>query len=718
VILAAVAFLGGVLVLLALPMLPTAAIFAVTAFLAALAAGWRRYRPLRIVAWACCGFLFAGWQAHRHLQLVWPEASADERVRVSAAIETIPVARGDGWLFDALIHIEAPRPAKDRLRVRVISRDPSVQPHAGEHWQLLLTLRPPRATLNPGGVDMERLLFHDRIHAMGTVVGSHLNRRIDSGGAPLTALRERIAQHIDRHVIDRDAAALIAALAVGATGAMSREQWRVFNATGTTHLVAISGMHVTMFALIVFALARGLWSAVVWRWVSWTRDSFAAATGLAAATAYAFLAGLSVPTQRTLIMLAAWLLARSMARASPPLQPLAIALIAVLLLDPFAPLAAGFWLSFGAMAAIIFVSEMRLTRRSRLHEAVAVQLAVCAVLVPLTFACFGSISVLGPLVNAAAIPYIGWVLVPVILLALTLLPFWPWAANHALALAEGLHNLAWSWLASAADSSFALAYASPPVWWYAVAACAIGIALIPWPWPLRVAAIVGVLPLTVASHSPPPRGSFELTALDAGEGSAVVIQTARHTLVYGTGESYGTQGSRVENIVVPFLRSRGVRAVDELMVNKLTTVTGSGVTALFAAMPVGQTRVGGKALPDFEGARACLAGDAWVWDDVAFRVRDSCTLAIQTSRGPLLVGEKSAQVQFTDLSGASWALAQGSRKRNGKERASFAGLREGGARVMATGDMGAIRVVVNSGREALTPEALRTARRAIWRFHP
>ena len=155
------------------------------------------------------------------------------------------------------------------------------------------------------------------------------------------------------------------------------------------------------------------------------RDTFAAIVGFAAAAAYATLAGLSVPTQRTLIMLGVWLLMRSLARASAPFHSFALALFVVLALDPFAPLAPGFWLSFGAMGAIILVRQPRLVRRHALFEATAVQAAVTVALMPLTLAAFGSLSLIGPLVNAAAIPAMSWVLVPVILLSIVLSPFWP-----------------------------------------------------------------------------------------------------------------------------------------------------------------------------------------------------------------------------------------------------------------------------------------------------
>src|SRR6185312_2146584 len=251
---------------------------------------------------------------------------ADERVIAQVIVDTVPAARGGDWSFDGEVAIEAPERASRPLRARLIWRDAESRPRAGERWRLLLSLRPPRARVNPGAVDLERMLFHDRVHALGSVLNSSITRRIDAGHRPLTALRERIALHIDERVPDREAAALIAALAVGVTADMSREQWRIFNATGTTHLVAISGLHVTLFAVIAMAAARWLWSLVLWRAVRLPRDTFAAIVGFVAATSYACLTGLSVPTQRTLVMLGVWLFTRALARASAPFHSFALAL--------------------------------------------------------------------------------------------------------------------------------------------------------------------------------------------------------------------------------------------------------------------------------------------------------------------------------------------------------------------------------------------------------
>jgi competence protein ComEC len=570
--------------------------------------------------------------------------------------------------------------------------------------------------VNPGTQDTERILFHDGIHALGTVLDASINHRIDSGHRPLDALRERIANHIDSRVADRDAAALISALAVGVTGSMSREQWRVFNVTGTTHLVAISGLHVTLFAVVAFAAARALWSLLLYRFVPWQRENFAALVGFLAAAGYAALAGLSVPTQRTLIMLGVWLFTRSIARASTPFHSFVLALFAVLLFDPFAPLTPGFWLSFIAMAAIILLTSTRFARRPLLIEALAVQTVVTIALVPVTLAAFGSVSLIGPVVNLAAIPAMSWIFVPTILLSVLLAPVMPGASDRVLDLAAWMHDVAWPWLAAAADLPWALVHASPPVWWYVLASIGVFLSLMPWPLTLRLAAVVWVFPLAMAVDSHPGEGVAEITALDVGKGTSVVVQTKQHVLVYEVGDAYGTDGRIAESILVPFLRSRGVRRIDVLVLNRLTAANGPGVTALLAEMPVDQTLVGGAAGMDLPGARPCPCDEAWDWDGVRFAGSSAgaCMIRVESSgaRGVL----SPSTTEFVRTDGAHWAVVPGRRERNGREKPAVRRSREGGATVLSTGDLGAIHFRLAPDASLQGPAAARLDSHAPWRL--
>jgi competence protein ComEC len=706
------AFFAGVMALLMLSAIPPLWAWIALALLGVAGTCLRRYRAAgAVLCGAALGWLHAGYHAADYLEDRWSANLAGERVIAQVIVDSIPAPRDGGWSFDAIARIERPDGHPYPLRVRLISRDASVQPHSGERWRLLLTLRPPTGRANPGSRDFERQLFRDGVHALGTVTASGVNRVIDVGHAPLTAVRERISRHIEAHVVDRDAAALISALAVGDTGRVSREQWRVFNATGTTHLVAISGLHVTLFAVVAFAVARWLWR-FCFRIVCLQRDPFASICAFGAAACYATLAGLSVPTVRTLIMLGAWLLARSIARATRPFRPLGIALLAVLIFDPFAPLSAGFWLSFVAMGVIILVSSGRFIPRPLWREGLAVQAAISVALIPFTLALFGSVSLIGPAVNLLAIPAMSWVLVPAVLLSVVLMPLSTVASSGMLGLAEWLHNAGWPWLAATSDVPWALLHVSPPWWWYWLAVLSLGMALMPWPLLLRLSALICTVPLALSAGDTPRRGAVEITVLDVGEGTSVVAHTSHHALVFGTGDSYGSDGRVAETVVVPFLRSVGVGEINVLIPGASTVAASTGVTALLAQMPVRQTLV------DCDSGRT-----AWTWDGVRFEVSanpsHACRVDIVTPHGRATIpGPNASIAAFVEATRERrWAVSSRRRAPGSANARALTGPAEG-VQVITTAEHGAVRFQIDRETGVSAPSAFRANKRTLWSVSP
>src|SRR5690606_4614570 len=156
----------------------------------------------------------------------------------------------------------------------------------------------------PRDAAQRRLLMRDHVSAQARLVEGPFNQRIATSRGGLDALRGRLARRIADRVADPSAAALLAALAVGVTGEVTTRQWQVFNATGITHLVAISGMHVTFFAMLSMSAARRLWRRLPVHPLVPRRELFATAVGIVLALLYALLSGFSVPAQRTVVMLA------------------------------------------------------------------------------------------------------------------------------------------------------------------------------------------------------------------------------------------------------------------------------------------------------------------------------------------------------------------------------------------------------------------------------
>jgi len=336
--------LAGVLLALASAALPGTAwlLAAGTCVVLVFATRLRRAACLRQLALLLLG-MFLAWNTARQWLALQVPASVDARVLFEGHIVTVPAREGAELFFEVEgIIVEGAGPNDGRVRrARLAWRDVRFEPRAGEHWRLLLRLLPLADTRNFAAADPARFAFRDGVHLVGRVLPSTLNTRLTLAPTSIDTLRARIAARIRDSIADPDAAALLTALAVGLTDGMSVDQWRVFNATGTTHLVAISGLHVTMFALSALGLARFLW-----RWLPparrLAREPFAWLLGLTAAGAYSLLAGFSVPTQRTWLMLAIVALARLTARHAGAGRIFGVALIAVLLYDVRAPLSAGF----------------------------------------------------------------------------------------------------------------------------------------------------------------------------------------------------------------------------------------------------------------------------------------------------------------------------------------------------------------------------------------
>lgn len=607
------------------------------------------WRPCRAFAFVLLGL---GWGQQALQQHQQGLQGSEERVLVEAEIVSIPQIAGRGAGFTARLHFPRdPQRAAQLSRVTWSSAQ-AWKVHAGERWQLLLRLRPPRASFNPGAVDMERNYLRDHIQSLAAVINSPLDLRLVAAQPSWLRLRERLARQISAAVPDPASGALLAALAVGETGEVTREQWRVFNATGITHLVAISGMHVTLFAVLAMAVVRRLWQIAARCGCSWPRERCAAVAGIVLASGYSLLAGFSVPTQRTLIMLSAWLLWRECARSARASSSLAVAVFVVVLWDPFAVLAAGFWLSFIAVAAIIGLAGGHLLPLSTVRTAVTVQLAVFVALLPVTVAIFGSVSLAGLLVNVAAIPLFTYVLVPAALgstaVLLCLPEVWSTPLVHlVLRLGAAVADVIAPWLSRAADSPQALWLLAPPVWWYPLAAVAVLLLLLPWSRAVRSLSLLSVWPLLTADMRPAP-GQLALTVLDVGQSTAVLLQTRQHAMLYGTGDTFGSAGGSVERAVLPYLRLQGVRGLDRVIVPRLDRDSGEGVGALQAALQVGPIIAAaprnGSLPPEAED---CSQADApareWLWDGWRFQWRSegpaSCVLHVGGPGGSVLLAD-------------------------------------------------------------------------------
>ena len=345
------------------------------------------------------------------------------------------------------------------------------------------------------------------------------------------------------------AAGILAALAVGDQRAISAEEWRLFNRTGVTHLMSISGLHVTLVSGLAAWLVAFGWRRVPAAALRLPARKAAAAAAIIAALGYTLLAGFAVPAQRTFYMVAVVAAALWCGRITSPSRTLALALVVIVVADPWAPLAPGLWLSFGAVALIFYVAQAgpRVMQWIRMQWAITVGLAPAALLL------FGQVSVAGPLANAVAIPVVSVVVTPLALMA-AVLPYAPiletgsWLVEWLLAFLE--------WCAALPGALWQQHV--PPVW--AAAAAVVGAVwlLAPRGVPSRAAGLALMAPAFSLAPPAPAAGEAWITALDVGQGLAVVVRTAGHTLLYDAGPTYGPEADSGGRIVVPMLRGAGL----------------------------------------------------------------------------------------------------------------------------------------------------------------
>jgi competence protein ComEC len=684
---AGLAWLAGIALQLQQPALwPTVVYLLLLALALVLGLAWRRL-PCLLLALALLGFASTGWRAAQRLADALPAALEGQDLQLRGVIARMPQPGPQGTRF--VFRVEQATLDGQPVRVpglvslgwyRGFDGDallgaPPQELRAGQRWLLTARLRQPHGTLNPQGFDLELWMFEQGLRASGTVRDSRgsVNRLLaEDAGHPVERARQAVRDAILLRVADAQAAGVLAALAVGDQAAIERDDWELFRHTGVAHLMSISGLHVTLFAWLAAALIGPLWRLSPRLMLAVPTPLAARWGGVLAAAAYALLAGWGVPAQRTLWMLATVALLRSSGLHWPPLLVLLAAAGVVTLFDPWALMQPGFWLSFVAVA-LLMVAEpapvgrgLGLALRRGLHTQAVASIG----LAPLSLVFFKQVSLVGFVANLLAIPLVTLAIVPLTLAGIVLRPLWDASSLLVQALVRVLELLAGLpfglWTAAAA-----------PSWGVAVGLLGGALLLMPLPWRLRLLGLPLLLPLLAPPLQRPAPGSFEVVAADIGQGTAVLVRTREHLLLYDAGPRYSLQADAAQRVLLPLLQARGERHVDLLMLSHSDTDHVGGAASLLAQLPV---RALSTSLPDGHALlragvphRRCLAGQAWDWDGVRFELLHplpgdfgqaarpnalSCVLRVQSADGRslLLTGDIEAAQEAALLARAGPAL--------------------------------------------------------------
>ena len=578
----------------------------------------------RCLSLAAAAYLWSAAVFQHNLEYRLDESYDNRVTRLRGIVADLPVAL-PGRLRIELRDIEIdayPGPLPRRIRLNWY-RDAAL-PGPGEHWQFEVKLRQPRGLSNPAGFDYPAWLFAHRVDALGYIRNSPHNRRL--APAPRTDLdhwRSRLAVRIDAACADCEHIGLIKALALGYRGDIPRRQRELLQTSATSHLLAISGLHIGLAALLGFAAGRTCWRLGLYR-SGIGRAGPSAAGAMLVAAGYAALAGFSLPTTRALVMLGVLLAALLLRRRADLLQSLALAVIVILIVDPAAVATGSFWLSVGAVLVIAFFRFRLPGSMPRWRRLLGLQLLFALLFAPPGLLLFAQFTPASLPANLFAIPLLSLCILPVVLLAAGFAAIGlPWT-QFLLRFADLVLGL----LLDVLETLLALGLSAIPAAYPAtllvgLLAASIWLAL-PRGLPLRPAAAMALLLLLTWQPPKPRQGDFELLIFDVGMGTSVLLQTRHHSLVYDFGPGRPGVFSAAESALLPALRARHIRRPDLAIVSHVDQDHSGGLYAMLAHFPdlallSGTPRELATRYPLNHGAGSCHEYPPWRWDGVEFR---------------------------------------------------------------------------------------------------
>jgi len=611
------AFLLGVLLLQQFTFLPTTKwiwillFFSTTVFIL--------NKRLLIISASALGFMWALWFAHHQTSWTLSHELEGKDLIIRGYISSIPDSAqfGQNFLFATRII----NGARVKTFLHLTWQNKFVHLHVGEEWQFTVHLKKIHSTMNPGGFDYEAFALYQGLRANGYIINKAKNKLLSNHWyhGSLDRIRQNLKEKIEKNLPLSNTSQWITALVTGERRGINQEKWRVLRNTGTNHLMAIAGLHIGFMAAFTFIVVGWCWRRIPTLTIKIPSQIAGSVAALLMALTYSSLAGFSIPTQRACLMLSIILVMTLLRRNIFSWYTWSLALCIMLLLNPLSVLNESFWLSFGSVALIIYGVSARLNPGNLWWKWGRIQWVIGLGLIPFSVWLFHQFSIVSFVANSIAIPWVGFLLVPLCLLGSFTLIFSEKMAGIILLLADKNLDVLWGILTWLSQLSWASWYQTIPNHWVLIAAClGVVILLIPVGFPGRWFGIMWMLPLFLYHPAKPKLGEAWFTLLDVGQGLSAVVQTQQHLLVFDSGAKLSVSFDMGESVVVPFLHTLGAKNLDMLVISHGDNDHSGGALAILEQFPVAAIKTSVTEKTSQKNVSYCLRGEKWIWDGVYF----------------------------------------------------------------------------------------------------
>lgn len=606
---------------------------------------WLRYCAISLAG--CSWFLlYAGLSMN-----IIPAHLENKPLIVRGYIKSMPFTKNNTTIF--VFETSQIEQTNYRYNLLLHWRDNLQKLHVGEEWQLLMNIKRPHSLMNLGSYDLEKNYFQKKLQASATVISSVSNKKLTTLTMryPIEQLRAKILENV-AILKNEKFFGIILALTIGVTDYITPQQWHVFRATGTNHLVAISGLHIGLLASLFAKLSGILWGRLPHAALYLSTRKLQLLVGAIMATGYGILSGWAPSTQRALIMLYVFLAGLFLKRKVSTYQSLLLSLGIIILCDPLALLSLGFWLSFLAVACLIFGLNYRIGKTHWWWQWGQPQWVVAIGMMPALIGFFGQVSLISIVANVVAIPTFSFIIIPFSLIGVSVLLFAQPLGDAILRVALWFLNLIWQLLENLSSySCFVIKYTFVSVLHNWVAKFASGISLLPQGLLGKFMTFCWWLACYSWEAQSLAPGQLQLVVFDVGQGLAALIRTEKHTLVFDTGVKVSEDFDMGKAVVLPYLFAKGIKKLDLMVISHDDNDHIGGAKSILKEIPVAKviTSVPKRFKPE---ATFCQEGLKWHWDGVGFQFLSpsreldfkgndrSCVLKITAnSKGILLTGD-------------------------------------------------------------------------------